>query len=56
MPGFSQVTRPRTAAAVSTPGNRDAGGYDQPVTGLRPMAPADPGTSRRGRRSDEARA
>jgi len=55
MPGFSQITRPRAAAPVSAPGNRDAGGHDQPVTGRQP-SPADPGTSRRARRSDEARA
>ena len=43
MPGFSQVTRPRAAAAASAPGNREAGGHDRPGTGPRP-APADPGT------------
>ena len=57
MPGFSQVARARAAAAASAPGNRDAGGYDRPVTGRRPMAPADSGTSRRARRiMAEARA
>jgi hypothetical protein len=35
MLGFSQVTRPRTSVAASAPGNRDADGYDRPVTGLR---------------------
>ncbi len=49
MPGFSQVTCPRAAAAASAPGNRDAGGYDRSVTRRRTKAPADPGTSRRAR-------
>jgi hypothetical protein len=35
MLGFSQVTRPRTSAAASAPGNRDADGYDRTVTRLR---------------------
>lgn len=52
MSGLSQVTRPRASGAASAPGNRDADGYDCPVTGLRqrpPLIPADPGTSRRAR-------
>jgi hypothetical protein len=56
MLGLSRVTRPRASAAASAPGNRDADGYDCPVTGLRRQAlliPADPGTSRRARRSDK---
>ena len=51
MPGFSQVNRPYASAAVSAPGNRDVDGYDRPLTGLRRMTPADPGTSRRARRA-----
>jgi len=50
MLGLSRITRPRASAAASAPGNRDADGYDCPVTGLRRQAlliPADPGTSRR---------
>jgi len=56
MVGWSQITRPHTSVAVSAPGNRDADGYDRPVTGLWRQAlltAADPGTSRRARRSDE---
>jgi hypothetical protein len=56
MQGPSQITRPRASAAASAPGNRDADGYHCPVTGLRRQAmliPADPGTSRRARRSGE---
>jgi hypothetical protein len=30
---------------------RDVDGYDRPVTGLRRMTPADPGTYRRARRA-----
>ena len=45
MPGFSQMTRPRTSAAVSAPGNRDVDGYDRPVTGLQRLTPAGPGTA-----------
>ena len=30
---------------------RDVDGYDRPVTGLRLMTPADPGTYRRARRA-----
>ena len=59
MPGFSQINRPYASAAVSAPGNRDVDGYDRPVTELRRMTPADPGTSRRAQRSgdqEEARA
>jgi len=36
MLGFSQITCPRTSAAASAPGNRDADGYDRTVTRLRP--------------------
>ena len=56
MLGCSQITRPLTSVAVSAPGDGDADGYDRPVTGLRWQAlltAADPGTSRRARRSDE---
>ncbi len=35
MLGFGQVSRPRSFAAASAPGNRNADGYDRPVTGLR---------------------
>jgi hypothetical protein len=52
MLGCSQITRPLTSVAVSAPGDGD----DRPVTGLRWQAlltAADPGTSRRARRSDE---
>jgi hypothetical protein len=55
MLGCSQITRPRTSVAVSAPGDGDADGYDRPVAGLRQalLIPADPGTSRRARRSGE---
>lgn len=52
----SQKTRPHTLAAVNAPGDGDADGHDRPVTGLRKQAlltAAEPGTSRRPRRSDE---
>lgn len=35
MLGFGQISRPRSLAAASAPGDRDADGYDRPVTGLR---------------------
>ena len=39
MPGFIQIIRPRTSAAVSAPGTRDLDGYDWLVTGQRRMTP-----------------
>lgn len=56
MPECSRITRPHTSVAVAAPDNRDADGYDRPVTGLRRQAlltAAEPGVSRRARRSDE---
>jgi hypothetical protein len=44
MLGFSQITRPRTSAAASAPGNRDADGYDRTVTRLRRQALRIPAT------------
>jgi hypothetical protein len=52
MQGLSQITRARASA----PRNRDADGHHCRVTGRRrqvPLIPADPGTSRRARRTDE---
>ena len=44
MPGFIQIIRPRTSAAVSAPGTRDLDGYDWLVTGHRRMSSARPPT------------
>jgi hypothetical protein len=56
MLGSSQITRLRPSVAGSAPGDGDADGCDRPAAGLRwqaLLAPADPGTSRQPRRSDE---
>ena len=49
MLSFSQITRPSYFGRGQRA--RDVDGYDRPVTGLRRMTPADPGTSRQARRA-----
>jgi hypothetical protein len=49
MLSFSQITPPSYFGRGQRA--RDVDGYDRPVTGLRRMTPADPGTYRQARRA-----